>query len=297
MQEEYQEWQRVGLYRSPTCLHILKSGQRKNQQCAKPVTKSLISYDVAARPCESGPFCSTHAGRKGDAGKKYPFEVLRGLRSSVDDTKFGYDLTWSDCVCTPDEYSYGCHCKRLENYTITRGVITKDDLVEQCVGHISVENGYSPLSCYFVWRLARLVARDWHGEASEMIEPHLECDYYGEYFTGWQSFIADKIREKCNGGLSLSKLLLYEYGANPLNDRIEFDNVVQVDPATITIPHQDHFDRCVQADVYPEYVGIVAICTIEQNNHRLVLRDGYHRLASQMKRNVPSVLIIRAILQ
>lgn len=210
--------------------------------------------------------------------------------------EYTYDRDSSGCTC--DDY---CRCSILTNIRIDEYsypnwsyLIVKDALSKLMNIDVNEEfNVYevSDIGKYYIFRTLSLLIRDAIKKDSfdHLFHAYGEGGYYGEELRV-DSFIREQLFQALKDGIDLPQLLYREYGNNLFD--IEFIEVKEIDPKTIDIPNKLHFQKCLDEDIYDWYHGIVAICSF--NNNKYKVKDGYHRLASAIKRGDTSVKIIVA---
>lgn len=126
-----------------------------------------------------------------------------------------------------------------------------------------------------------------------ILDYEIENDYYGQelkYELSRKLLCEYDSMEK-----SISNLLKLENPQFP-QKHVVFEGLEEIPICSLGYTNPEHFKRCFDEDVYPEYEGVD--CIVEKcenkksNSYKYKLIDGYHRLASAKKRGDTSVLVV-----
>ena len=204
--------------------------------------------------------------------------------------EYDYETDTDGCTC-----DYICRCRRLINIEVNL-----DDsrwsyqLVKNALEDVMTTDAISDIGKYYIFRTLSLLLRDACRDYAydNLFEAYGAGGYYGEELQV-DCFIKPCLYAKLADGINLPELLHREYGNN-LQD-ISLLEIKEIDPKIIEIPNQVHYQKCMDEDIYDWYHGIIAICSF--NNNKYKLKDGYHRLASAIKRGDISVKIIVALFE
>lgn len=198
-----------------------------------------------------------------------------------------------------------CRCYSIESVNFTKGTCMEVNMgiadnilwsitpLSQWLGAITqhIDQKQVALVAYYLNRLTSIMIREGvvNGTYEYLLEPSWTGGYYGDEFTGFSTAIPDLIKSKLSNKFVLSDLLELEYH---VKENVTLMDIVDVHITDINIPNPVHFQKCLQEDLYPEYTGIIAICT--PLGSKYTLKDGYHRLASAKLRGDAVVKVIVA---
>jgi hypothetical protein len=161
--------------------------------------------------------------------------------------------------------------------------------MKESLEHRLTEYNITPLSRYIFDRLLSMFFRNMQDDQIEHIIDN-DQEFNGFYIR------FDSLLHKIHSGFTIQQFLNWEY---PHPFKAEFENVIQLDAKDIIIPNRSHYDQCTTDDLYQHHQGIVCIVrkTIAATGDKYYLVDGYHRLASVIKRGDSDIDVILLSIQ